>query len=195
LATESRRYRLLPPERALLPPKLNTKPEGRDVVACVWLSLSNSLGHDRARLNVSGLLPLWLQDAARSNKVPMAFFYGKDDTEGANSAQRWLRVVKTGGKPEETIALAIDGGGKVRGSPLLKVKEDEEKGTVAHQVADKYLGSRIFERYANNEWEKRESEKYPYVWAFGPLPAQRITAKSFEEKNFQPIPVYKFGLR
>jgi len=192
LASESRRYRLLPGATPALPPKLNTKPEGKDVVGCVWLSMSNSVGHDRTRLNVSGLLPLWLQDIARSNKVPMAFCYGKDDTEAANSAQRWIKTVKTGSEPKETIALAVDGGGKVRGSPLLKVKEDEEKGTLAHQLADKYLGSRIFDRYANNEWEKRESEKYPYVWAIG---RQRIPAKNFEEKLFQPIPLVAFGLR
>jgi pimeloyl-ACP methyl ester carboxylesterase len=193
MATESRRYRLVPDPPRL--PKLNTKAEGRDVVACVWLSMSSWVGPEKARSNYSVLLPVWLQDAAKAQKVPMAFCYGKDDTDGANNAHRWLPSVKTRNEPKETITLAVDGGGKVRGSPLLKVKEDEEKGTLAHQLADGYLGTRIFERYANNEWEKRESEKFPYVWAFGPLPSQRIQAKNYEEKQFQPIPLYRFGLR
>src|SRR5207302_6723078 len=89
LATESRRYRLIPNPQFPAMPKLNTKPEGKDVVACVWLSLSNTIDPERARTNVSTVLPIWLQDAARVQKLPMAFFFGKADTESANSAQRW----------------------------------------------------------------------------------------------------------
>ena len=75
-------------------PKLNPKPEGRDVVACVWLSMSNSVGPDsRTRLNVSGLLPLWLQDVAKSNKVPMAFCYGKDDTDARSEWAKGMAIV------------------------------------------------------------------------------------------------------
>ena len=48
------------------------------------------------------------------------------------------------------------------------------------------------EKYGDNEWEKRESEKYPYVWVLG---GRRIQAKNFEEKTFRPIPLSAFGVR
>jgi len=193
MATESRRYRLIPNPQFPAVPKLNTKPEGKDVVACVWLSMSTTIGPERARTNVASVLPIWLQDAGKSQKVPMAFVYGKEDTASAGFAQRSVAALKTGNEPKEpkvAFARPIEGAGKVRGSPLLKVKEEES--TVAHILADDYLGSKILERYGNNEWEKRESEKNAYVWALG---RQRITAKNYEEKAFLPIPLSAFGLR
>jgi len=198
LASESRRYRLLPGDRPdlpprLNPPKLNAKPEAKDVIGCVWLSMSTSIG----RTSVAGVLPGWLQDVGKEDaadpraprrKVPMAFLYGKEDGDSARLAKGWVRLLKTPGKSEDIFERAIEGGGKVRGSPLLKVKEDE--GTVAQVVAEGYLAKVV--EHGNNEWEKRETERHPFVWAF---PRQRIQAKNFEEKAFQPIPLNWFGLR
>ncbi|MBI1916185.1 MAG: hypothetical protein HYS12_15840 [Planctomycetes bacterium] len=189
MASESRRYRLLTGGGVAVP-RLNAKPESKDVIACVWLSMSNSIGPEKVRTNVAAVLPIWLQDGGKALKVPMAFFYGKEDTASAAFAQRSVAALKTDGKPKETVARPIDGAGTVRGSPLLKVKEDD--GTIARLLADNYLGSKILELYGDHEWEKRESEKYLYVWAFG---RQRIQAKNFEEKFFLPIPLYQFGLR
>lgn len=190
LASESRRYRLLPPPAPAARPRLNSKPEGKDVIACVWLSLSTTIGPDRAKTQVANPLRGWLQDAGAIQKIPMAFFYGKEDTDSSRLAQSWLQIVKPNKQPMETVTRAIEGAGKVRGSPLLKVKEDE--GTVALLLAENYLSRTILDKYGSSEWEKRETERHPYVWAFR---GQQITAKNFDEKAFHPIPLPQFGFR
>ena len=191
LASESRRYRLLPPapERPRLP-RLNSKPEGKDVIACVWLSMSTTIGPDKSKTNVFGVLPNWLQDAGKTQKIPMAFFYGAGDTDSSRLAHNWVQNLKTKGEPKETVTRAIQGAGKVRGSALLKVKEED--GTVARLLAENYLGNTILDKYGSTDWEKRETERYPYVWAFG---MRQIPAKNFDDKSFQPIPLPQFGFR
>ncbi len=190
LASESRRFRLLPgavPAR----PRLNSKPEGKDVIACVWLSMSTTIGPDKAKTNVSGVLQNWLQDGGKTQKIPMAFLYGGGDTDSARLAQNWVQTLKSKGEPKETAPRPIDGAGKVRGSPLLKVKVED--GTVASVlVAENYLANTILDKYGSNDWEKRDTEKHPYVWAFV---GRQIPAKSFDEKTFQPIPLFQFGFR
>jgi hypothetical protein len=59
-------------------------------------------------------------------------------------------------------------------------------------VAENYLTNTILDKYGSSDWEKRETERYPYVWAFG---VRQIPAKNFDEKSFHPIPLSQFGLR
>ena len=150
MASESRRYRLIQNPQFPAVPKLSAKPEGKDVVACVWLNLSNSIGPERARTNVAPVLPLWLQDAGKAQKVPMAFFFGKEDAASAADAQRWVGLLRNRGEPRETFARPVSGA-KLRGSPLLKVKDDDN--TIAQLLAD-YLGTKIVDKFGSNEVER-----------------------------------------
>ena len=54
-------------------------------------------------------------------------------------------------------------------------------------ISDGYLKKKIFEKGAGNEWEKRESEKAPFVWKIGR--SLQIQAKNLEEKNLNPLPL------
>src|SRR5437867_3225372 len=76
LASETRRYRILPVGIA---GQKAERPESKDVVACVWLNMSNSIG----KYNVGNALRGWIKDAGntRDSKVPMAFMFGKDNTD------------------------------------------------------------------------------------------------------------------
>ena len=78
LASECERFRLLPAGVGGVP-RLNSKPESKDVVACFWVGMSQTLGKNN---NVSGPLRKWLIRAGKDEKIPMGFLAGAEDQKG-----------------------------------------------------------------------------------------------------------------
>lgn len=174
-------------------PVLAKKPESKDVVACVWLSLS-------PRLPNSGSVKLpvpvqsWLGKAGREQKIPMFFIYGSND---AATTLVFMKAIKPsyvrGQKPmarDEFVATGEWGvKTKLAGSKLLADSLGTEK-----RILKNYLTNLILEKRADNEWEKRASEKANFMWRLG-VGGRAILAKAEGEKNLLPIPLSVLGLR
>ncbi len=197
LASETKRYRILPV--GLVGGQKAEQPESKDVVACVWLNMSNSIKGQP----VSNVLHRWLKDAGNSkeSKIPMAFIYGKDDTTnttGANAALQLARSIRPNYDPKKpgvdtdelrgTVIFGIPGA-KLVGSKLLTPPLE----TARKNVVDNYLKGFIFnEKKALNEWEKRDTVDNFYRWDF---PMMRpIQAKIKNEKMLAPVPLQQLGL-
>jgi hypothetical protein len=206
LATETKRYRILP---VGLTGQKNEKPESKDVIACVWLSMSEWLGQSTQMKQLVGgpnLLNKWLREAGNTpeskvnmtaeSKIPMAFLYGKKET----SPNRYLSLVKAirpkyvpGKTTPDTDELkgTLERGFNTNliGHRLLVGELDTRESIVS-----KYLtGFILDEKKGLNEWEKRESTDNIYRWYFPGLRPAKAADKG--EKNIAVVPLQPFGLR
>ncbi len=188
LASECHRYRVLPGALGG-PPRLANKAECKDVIGCVWLSINPNLAKQQYLREAQ----YWVLKAGKDQRIPMAFVYGKEDTVGDRLALSMVQLIKPRYKrdskmgasedPKETVDFGVDKS-KLVGSKLLTVGD-------ASTRLGAYLNN-IVERYGNNQWEKRESDKPPFVWTFN---TGTVTAKNLEEKYPHPIPLLRFGIR
>lgn len=197
LASECRRYRLLPGGLGGLP-RFNNKPESKDIAGCVWVGMSETL----RGIPVRRPLQDWLIRAGKTEKIPMVFVYGKKDPSGDSAALRFVRYIKPGyvrpksnqkPKPGDTLPNTFDAGAqdtKLAGSKLLS-----ETLKTPGFIGTTYVKGKLFGKDWGNEWEKRESEKAPFMWKFGMGRGLQFQAKNLEEKNLNPIPLAYLGFR
>jgi hypothetical protein len=195
LETELKRYRLVNGVK-------NKTPEGKDVVACVWLNMSGYLGGSPV-----AQLKTWLKNAGngREIKIPMAFLYGKDDKNRAESwAVELVKAIRPNYKPgvkapktdelRGTLEFGIPGtqlvGSKLLANPLPTRAE----------IVVNYLQGFIFdENKGQNEWEKRDNEANPSFWEVGlgqqifchPI----VLRQPVMGKNLLPVPLLQLGIR
>jgi pimeloyl-ACP methyl ester carboxylesterase len=192
MAAEMRRQRDLTPQnlgvdalgQAVQPliPKLDD-PEGKDLAAGIWLSISPTL----AGLNVSSVLRNDLEDVAREGKVPTIFMYGKNDTKSGDLTLNYLNAIQRG-KRGEKIELRNTGEKAVAGTELSGSKLLSDRLRTISFIVDR-LNS-IMEDRGSKEWKKREEEKCRYFWSLPSvaMPRTRLTAKVAGEKVAAPIP-------
>jgi pimeloyl-ACP methyl ester carboxylesterase len=205
MASEARRYRLNP-----FNGMKNASPESKDVVACVWLSISSAIGPQASpggvsrSLNVTNQLPAWIRDAGNSkdSKVPMAFLYGKQDRDGDANALRLLRTLKPGyqrGGELKNDDLKTTGEKffetKLAGSRLL-TGELPARGWILKDYVEKVI---LDEKKGLQEWEKRDPEKSAYVWEFGLGKVVSCNPDNFNRPSVgklpNPLPLTPFGFR
>jgi len=168
--------------------------------------MAESLGSGTAKLGVGTHLQSWLRAAGNTkeskvnmtaeSKIPMAFIYGKKETNAA-SYLKMVRSIRPNYQPDKLV-------------PNDELKGTLEKGIntnlVGHKllvgeldtrerIVDTYLTKFILdEKKGLNEWEKRESNEQIYRWYF--LNATRpVPAAMKGEKNLAPVPLQPFGLR
>jgi len=189
LASECRRYRVLP--GGFAGGRLNNKPESKDVVACFWVGMSQTLGKNN---RVGMALKKWLARAGKDEKIPMGFLYSKKDRVGDAASFHFVRAIKPGyvrrkpnekPKPGDNMPATADFGARdttLTGSKLLS----KALGTPKF-ISEGYLQKQIFAKGAAPEWEKRESEKAPFVWKY--RMGRPIEAKRAADKNLNPIPL------
>jgi alpha-beta hydrolase superfamily lysophospholipase len=206
LASETKRYRIIP---VGLAGQKNERPESKDVIACVWLSMSESLGSGTVRQYVGGinLLNKWLRDAGNTkesklsmtaeSKIPMAFIYGKKEPK-PDSYVRLVKAIRPTYVPGNTkpdtdeLKGTLEKGinTNLAGHKLLVGELDTRE-----RIVDAYLTKFILdEKKGLNEWEKRESSDNAYSWYF---PGVRMPVKAAMkgEKYLMPVPLQPFGLR
>jgi hypothetical protein len=200
MATEMRRQRDLTPTnlgvdelgRPIQPliPKLDD-PEGKDLAAGIWLSISPTLGGPNGR-NVSSVLRTDLEDVAREGKVPTIFMYGKNDRKSGDLTLNYLNAIQRG-KRGEKIELRNTGEKAVAGTELSGSKLLSDRLRTIPFIVDR-LNS-IMEDRGSKEWKKREEEKSRYFWSLPSvaLPRTRLTAKVAGEKLSAPIPPAVMG--
>ena len=177
MAAEFNRYRAitLPP---LAPEKLESTPEGKDIVAAVWLTMNPRVPVGKGpTVNFAA----WFKDE-KLRKVPMAFLFSDADAEGDRFANTAVKILKgTSKHPEElTAAKSIKTGAKIAGTALLKESLDTEKLIVAY--LDNLASKKTF-----NEYDKRDVEGNNYVWKFGNV--RSVIAKQAKEKQMGIIPL------
>jgi hypothetical protein len=160
------------------------EPEGKDLACAVWLTISPSLAGRKMPLRDL------LIDVGAEHKMPMAFLYGKDDTEGREVAQAELKsvraAVKGGGKLDFTGEKAI-ADTKLSGSQLLQKGLDTDKW-----ILKDYLEP-VLEKRGSREAKKRMFEQERFYWVFrGGVP---IPAKLEREDMLRPVPLKAMGIQ
>jgi alpha-beta hydrolase superfamily lysophospholipase len=133
-------------------------PEGNDIAAAVWVSISPSL---EGKL-VGTQLRTALVDAARTAKIPTYFLYGKSDSKAADLATNYLNAITTenGKKMEQKFVQgkAVAGTGELSGSRMFG------KGRKTGEYITDYL-DRVLEDRGNRVRRTREEHKFAFCWS------------------------------
>ncbi len=146
-------------------------PEGKDTIACVWLSATSKLG--------SRTIPLTklLELPGKQLATPMVFMYSGDDESSKKIALACAKVLKGGKKDDKkfalTAAVPLAGGGKLTGAGLL------QKSLGTDEAISQYI--KDVAEVRGHEWEQRDFRKTQYVWKIGP--SAPIPAKLPMEKT------------
>jgi hypothetical protein len=150
--------------RAGFPPPPNALPEGRDLTAGIFLSISPTLAGQAMPIRP------WLKEVGKEKKVPLAFVYGTDDDRGNRLALELVRDVvpsysreKPPAKKDQkfTTEHGIKGS-KLKGSQLLTKQLDTETW-----ILRDYLEP-LMDKHGLEEWRQREDDKAFYYWVLGP---------------------------
>jgi hypothetical protein len=171
------------------PIRLAQNPEGKDVAACVWLSISPKIG------STGGSVQRLLEYAGKERKIPMAFVCGEKNKQ--DPVARFTESCYNAVKPaKDSKAAKLTGemlikDSSLAGSALLgdQVKVDG-KTTTREWIVDKYLKAVRGETVAP-PWEEREIEKTAFAWT---LPGTRVPlpAKQAMDKSLGPVPLTFF---
>lgn len=158
------------------PLKFDNKPVGKDVAACVWLTISPSLGTMRPAVTT------WLGYASREQKVPMAFVYGDKDTAGARYSQTCYAAAKSKSKLTGDHAIKNS---KLAGNALL-----DSKLSAREWIVDTYLKAVKGEQVAPI-WAEKDMEKAVYAW-IPPGTRYPLVWKPKDDKQLPPVPYTAF---
>jgi hypothetical protein len=127
----------------MLVPNLS-EPDSKDFAAAVWLTMTPTI------TGRSTSVSRFLLDAGKTNRIPMAFLYGKQDATGTKVANDFAKAIKGDSKSKDfqfTSAAAIDGT-KLTGQALLD--------NALNEKIKKYLGEVMSER-GQKEWVARKN--------------------------------------
>lgn len=105
------------------------EPESQYVAACIWLSISPKI-ENRLVGGLNGPMNKWLTNAARTHKIPMGFYHGKEDAAGDKLADQLVKTIKNNAKDLEVGSVAV-AGTKAAGNKLLDTKTNEQ---IAKQI-------------------------------------------------------------
>jgi alpha-beta hydrolase superfamily lysophospholipase len=142
-----------PPGVAAFAPMLD-EPESRDLAGAIWLTMSPRLENKTLPIRT------WLRDVGKTNKVPMAFYYGENDLTGANFAKSAIGNLKGRGKGLELTGTKAVKGTRLTGSKLL------EK-TLGTDTAMKAYFNKVMEARGNKEQRKRDVTNRVYYYVSG----------------------------
>ncbi|MBI3411688.1 MAG: hypothetical protein HY040_25440 [Planctomycetes bacterium] len=137
------------------PTQLNKTPEGKDVIAAIWLTPTTKLGSRTVSLSQILDLP------ARIGKTPMTFLYGDADASGKTIAKGCEKAIKGAdakGDYKYTAAVKIPDS-KLAGANLL------QKSTGTTKSIMEYLEDVV--DFKGNAWAERDFRKSFYVWRMG----------------------------
>jgi pimeloyl-ACP methyl ester carboxylesterase len=143
------RFKLNPPVLAGMEATLDMRPEGKDIIGAIYLSLSPKLADRPVRLDKVLHVP------GAKGKIPMLFIYGEKDGPGKNIGLACAKYLK---KEENKRAVAYEiEGSKLTGVGLLQKSLPTEQVIV--DVANEII------ELKSNEWTEREFKKTQYFRA------------------------------
>jgi len=174
--SEWQRYRLIPPAMFGFPAQPAANPEGKDIIAGIWLSPSPKLGTWDVSLTKTLDVPV------RTHSTSTVFMYGGQDEKGKTLAKALERNLKTKDDKKGTVtAYEVEGNTKLTGANLLGKATGTDKAIAA------YLKDVVENRGA--EWTEREFRKTNYVWKVGggtvpakaPMETSNLNFDSYEK--------------
>jgi hypothetical protein len=142
----------------------NNNPEGKDVIACIWLSITPSLGGGKD-IKLSKVLGVPVQQ----NATPTVFVHGDEDSKGKTLAAALEKDLKGTDNPKKYYYVQkyeVAGKTNLKGINLLGIKGAEK------DVMD-YLETVVEKK--GNESTRRDFKKMPYFWRQG---GQFVPAKN-----------------
>jgi pimeloyl-ACP methyl ester carboxylesterase len=164
------------------PLKQAQNPEGKDVTACIWLSLSQSLGG--RPLAISD----WVTFIGKDKKVPMAFVYGEKDSTSTSLAQRLFDKIK----PDKDAKVKLTGKQAIKGTDLKGHALLGDKLDGRSWILEKYLKV-LKEEQVPPGWEEKKMEESQAVWSI-PGMLRPIDAKFEKDKKVLPVPLDKLQI-
>lgn len=181
LNAEWHRYRLIPGV-GMGGAVLDKRPEGKNVIACLWLSISNKLGKSSVTLSQVLALP------AKEGGTAMVFMYGEKDKAGKSLAVSLEKNIKGKSKDKkyEFTGSSPIAGTTLKGAGLLLGGLKTQANIV--EYFDTVATSR------GNEWYDREFRKSVYFWRMSSA-SQPIIAKpsGVTNLNFQNYDRFAYG--
>ncbi len=161
-------------------------PEGKDVAACVWLSISPQLGSYRPSVKN------WLEAAGKERKVPMAFLCGEKDPTVSFTRSCYQAVKPTKGtKAAKLTGEILVKDSKLAGNALLGDDVTVEGKVPSREwIVNQYLKA-VRDEQTAPEWALREIDKTAFVW-ISPASGLSLPAKSALEKTLGPIHLAPF---
>jgi hypothetical protein len=152
LAAEYQRKPLI--EHPLLPRQWivdrQGKVAGEDIAGAIWLTIPGNLNGINTSFWLCGGNNLIVRD-----KVPMVFYYGKNDTRGAHAATKIFSDMERASRDKMKYSRLREKNTKLPGNELLGVKAlgvEEEIGT--------YL-EKVMQNRGAKAWVRRDPEKGP----------------------------------
>lgn len=157
------------PVAVVIPKFVETRPEGKDIIAAVFLTPHASL--EKRTVSVTSLLRI----ASKDNAMAAAFFYGEDDTKSRDYAVTLEKGLRTKTSKKHDYIGAVKLNTKLSGVKLLQpsLKTDE--------YIVKYLDSVMEDR--KNDRTDRDFAATSYVWRLPGNPQQFAPAKKKGDKN------------
>jgi hypothetical protein len=167
-------YRMVPD--ALLGPQIARDSEGKDVIACVWLSISPKLGVVDISLSKTLAFPV------KAKATATVFIYGEGDAEGKRIGTTLEKGLKDAKDPRYAfiVSYAPKGNTKLKGmkllSPGLPTKGD---------IVD-YLNDVVSKK--SGEPIKRDFRTTDFVWKVnGQLAPAKLRREDMNNFLFEPF--------
>jgi pimeloyl-ACP methyl ester carboxylesterase len=193
MEAETKRCKAVIPPGALTAPmwpacKLD-EPEGKDIAAGIWLTISPTLAGRSVTLGT------WMNHVGHTHKVPQVFIYGKDDTKGDAQALTLLGRIfpngfKRGMKPDK--GFEFTGEFPVPGTKLTADKLLQKSLDTDSWIVDKYLGP-LMEKRGNKEPTDRQADKNMYYWKLSQMRAISAFDPRISSKAPIVLPLKEFG--
>jgi hypothetical protein len=168
--SEWSRYKYTPPLNNFMKPEFAKSPEGKDIIASVFLTPQPKLGATR-----TVALSSTLKIACKEQGMATLLFYGKDDVAArtyAKTLENALKPAKAGKKYE--FIGSYDLPTKLGGVQLL------QDGLKTEDLITQYLDKVVMDR--GNEWVERDAQNALSMWRF-PMPVYAKKQKG--EKNLE----------
>lgn len=158
------------------------RPEGKDVIACLWLSISPKLGKSSVTLSQVLTMP------AKEGGTAMVFMYGEKDKSGKSLAVALEKNIKGKSKDKK---YEFTGAYQIKGT-ILKGTGLLLSGLKTQSEIVRYFNEVASSR--GNEWYERDFRKTAYIWRM-PGGGQAIIAKPPGETNlnFQSYDRFAYG--
>jgi len=178
LNAQWRLTRLIPnPINPLLPAQPSPNPEGKNVIACIWLSPTSKLGTGSVSLTKTLEVPV------KFNGCPTVFMYGEKDDSGKTACETLAKNLTVKGDPKYKFVVTYP----VEKTKLVGIGLTRKTLGTDTVISD-YLDG-VVEKKAN-EWTKHDFKTSNYGWRMGPgplLPAKNaqldMNNLSFDDYN------------
>ena len=176
--SEWHRHRLIQnPVTLFMAPDL--RPEGKDIIACVWLSINSQFGG--GIISVSGTLRIPMVN----NAVPMVFIHSDEDSKGKGVASAALKFKTAKDKAKYLFTDRVEvKAGALTGMGLLQKSLGVENAIATYLFGDGKDVEGVIDA-KNREWGEREFKKTQYVWRPMNVPpgGPGVTAKFLNDTN------------